>query len=103
MTILLISAGLTFAVGLLILRPFSVAGGRLPVLAHTTDDVRRRELLRQLRDLEDDLDAGKLTTADHARLRGPVEREAAAVLRRKAQGTADGAGTVMVAAAASAP
>jgi cytochrome c-type biogenesis protein CcmH/NrfG len=103
MTILLISAGLTFAVGLVILRPFPVAGGRPHVLADTTDDVRRRELLRQLRDLDDDLDAGKLTTADHARLRGPVEREAAAVLRRKAHRTADGAGTATVAATASGP
>jgi Flp pilus assembly protein TadD len=94
MTVVLISGGLTFVVGLLILRPFSVTGGRLHVRAHTPDDVRLRELLRQLRDLDDDLAAGKLTQADHVRLRGPVEREAGAVLRRKTQGPADGTGVV---------
>jgi cytochrome c-type biogenesis protein CcmH/NrfG len=90
MTVVLISGGLTFLVGLLILRPFSVSGGRPHAPAHTHDDDRRRELLRQLRDLDDDLAAGKLSQDDHARLRDPVEREAAAVLRRKAQGPAGG-------------
>jgi cytochrome c-type biogenesis protein CcmH/NrfG len=85
MTVVLISGGLTFLVGLLILRPFSVTDGRPRVRAHTSDDDRRRELLRQLRDLDDDLAAGKLTQDDHARLRDPVERETAAVLDRKAQ------------------
>ena len=85
MTVVLISGGLTFLVGLLILRPFSVTDGRLRARAHTPDDDRRRELLRQLRDLDDDLAAGKLTQDDHARLRDPVEREAAAVRGRKAQ------------------
>jgi hypothetical protein len=88
MTVVLLSGGLTFLVGLLILRPFSVAGSRLRVRAHAPDDDRRRELLRQLRDLDDDLAAGKLTRDDHARLRDPVEREAATVLGRKAGGTA---------------
>ena len=91
MTVVLISGGLTFVVGLLILRPFSATDGRLHVRAHTPDDDRRRELLRQLRDLDDDLAAGKLTQADHARLRDPVEREAAAVLRSKPQRPAGGA------------
>jgi cytochrome c-type biogenesis protein CcmH/NrfG len=85
MTVVLISGGLTFLVGLLILRPFSVTDGRLRVRANAPDDDRRRELLRQLRDLDDDLAAGKLTQDDHARLRDPVEREAAAVLGHKAQ------------------
>jgi len=91
MTVVLISGGLTFVVGLLILRPFSAPDGRLHVRAHTPDDDRRRELLRQLRDLDDDLAAGKLTQADHARLRDPVEREAAAVLRSRPQRPAGGA------------
>ena len=90
MTVVLISGGLTFLVGLLILRPYSPTGGRLHVRAHAPDDDRRRELLRQLRDLDDDLAAGKLTSDDHARLRDPVEREAAAVLGRKAQRPAVG-------------
>ena len=45
------------------------------------DADRRRVLLRQLRDLDDDLAAGKLDEQDHRRLREPVEREAAAALR----------------------
>jgi len=94
MTVVLISGGLTFLVGLLILRPFSVAGGRLDVRAHTPDDNRRRELLRQLRDLDDDLAAGKLTQDDHIRLRDPVEREAAAFLGRKARRPARSTGAV---------
>ena len=94
MTVVLISGGLTFVVGLLILRPFSVTGGRLHVRAYAPDDDRRRELLRQLRDLDDDLAAGKLTQADHVRLRDPVERAAAAVLRRKTQGQATGTAVV---------
>ena len=91
MTVVLLSGGLTFVVGLLILRPFSATDDRLHVRARTPDDDRRRKLLRQLRDLDDDLAAGKLTQADHARLRDPVEREAAAVLRSKPQRPAGGA------------
>jgi tetratricopeptide (TPR) repeat protein len=47
----------------------------------TDDGDRRRALLRQLRDLDDDLAAGKLTESDHRRHRDPIEREAAALLR----------------------
>jgi cytochrome c-type biogenesis protein CcmH len=83
MIAILIVAGLTFVVGLLVLRPFAAARGPRQIRIQTSDEVRRRELLRQLRDLDDDLAAGKLTDADHARLRQPVEREAAAVLRRR--------------------
>lgn len=90
MTAVLITGGLTFVVGLLILRPFSAKRGLLHVRAHDPDDDRRRELLRQLRDLDDDLAAGKLTQADHVRLRDPVEREAAAVLLRKTRVPAGG-------------
>jgi len=92
MTVVIIAGALTFVVGLLIMRPFSVKAGRPQVPGHDPDDDRRRELLRQLRDLDDDLAAGKLTAGDHIRLREPVEREAAAVLRRKAQGPAGEAG-----------
>ena len=44
------------------------------------DEERRTELMRQLRDLDEDLAAGKLPVEDHERLRGPLAREAAAVL-----------------------
>jgi len=81
MTAVLISGGLTFVVGLLILGPLSITG-RLRERAHTRDDIRLRELLRQLRDLDDDLAAGKLTAEDHDRFRGVVEREAAALMDR---------------------
>lgn len=40
----------------------------------------RRELLKQLRDLDDDLAHGKISEADHRRLRDPVELAAAAAL-----------------------
>jgi len=95
MTVVVISGGLTFVIGLLILRPLSATDGRLRLRARAPDDDRGRELLRQLRDLDDDLAAGKLTADDHVRLRDPVEREAAAVLHRKTQGPTGetGAGT----------
>jgi cytochrome c-type biogenesis protein CcmH/NrfG len=94
MTVVLISGGLTFVVGLLIFRPFSVTSGRPHARAHNPDDDRRRALLRQLRDLDDDLAAGKLTQGDHVRLRDPVEREAAAVLHRRTQRPAGGTAVV---------
>ena len=37
MTLVLLSGGFTFAIGMLILRPFSITGGRLQVRAHTPD------------------------------------------------------------------
>jgi tetratricopeptide (TPR) repeat protein len=50
---------------------------------------RRRALLRQLRDLDDDLAAGKLTEEDHRRLREPIEYAAAtAETGRRRDGTA---------------
>ena len=41
-----------------------------------------RSLLRQLRDLDDDLAAGRVLEADHHRLRSDLERQAAEALRR---------------------
>ena len=90
MTIVLLVAGLAFAVGLLVLRPFAVAwpgGARRAAACRVPGpaDDQRRELLRQLRDLDDDLAAGKLSGDDHERLRRPVERAAAAVLTSAAK------------------
>jgi len=82
MIIVIITGVLTFAVGLLIMRPLAAGGHRPPDRAATAGDTRRRELLRQLRDLDDDLADGKLAEDDHARLRAPVAREAAALLSR---------------------
>jgi hypothetical protein len=82
MIVVLVIGVLTFAAGFVILRPFSDAHRRSQARVPASGEVRRRELLRQLRDLDDDLAAGKLTAADHDRLAGPVEREAAAILRR---------------------
>lgn len=56
--------------------------------AGTPDTPTPLHLLRQLRDLDDDLAAGRILEVDHQRLRGALEREAAAALR------ADGAATV---------
>jgi cytochrome c-type biogenesis protein CcmH/NrfG len=92
MTVAIIAGVLTFVVGLLILYPFWGKPGRPQVQGHDPDDDRRRALLRQLRDLDDDLAAGKLAAGDHTRLREPLERAAAATLRRKAQGPAGGIG-----------
>jgi cytochrome c-type biogenesis protein CcmH/NrfG len=94
MTVVVISGGLTFVIGLLILRPLWATDGRLQLRARAPDDDRGRELLRQLRDLDDDLAAGKLTADDHVRLRDPVEREAATALSRKTQGLAGETGAV---------
>jgi hypothetical protein len=85
MTIVLLAGGLSFAVGLLVLRPFAPArvgqpAARTGVRAPDPAADESRELLRQLRDLDDDLAAGKLTADDHERLRTPVERAAVAVL-----------------------
>jgi tetratricopeptide repeat protein len=94
MTIVLLIGGLAFGVGLLVLRPFAAAGppraagqvgGRSRDQAAGPAADRQRELLRQLRDLDDDLAAGKLSAGDHERLRWPVERAAAAVLTSPAK------------------
>jgi cytochrome c-type biogenesis protein CcmH/NrfG len=92
MTVVIIAGALTFVVGLLILGPFPGKAGRPQARGHDPDDDRRHMLLRQLRDLDDDLAAGKLAVGDHTRLREPVEREAAAALSRRAQGPAGGVG-----------
>ncbi|MFE9694541.1 tetratricopeptide repeat protein [Micromonospora sp. NPDC005806] len=95
MIAVLIIGGLAVVVGLLILHPSFSARGYRHIRTRTSNEVRYRELLRQLRDLDDDLAAGKLTDVDHVLLRRPVEREAAAVLRRiKTQGRAAGSGDV---------
>ena len=99
MIAVLVIGVLTFAAGFVILRPFSAAYRQSRARVPVSDEARRRELLRQLRDLDDDLTAGKLSGADHDRLAGPVEREAAAILRRAkgrggAAGTRGGAATI---------
>ena len=65
---------------LAILLPF-LSGSRSRELGVADpDEDLRGELLRQLRDLDEDLAEGKILETDHRRLREPVEREAAAVL-----------------------
>jgi len=90
MTVVIIAGALTFTLGLLILGPFPGKAGRPLAQGDDPEEDHRRALLRQLRDLDDDLAAGKLTEADRVRLRDPVERETAAVLQRKTQGPAAG-------------
>ncbi len=88
MTAVIVIGVLASAAGFVILRPFSGGFRQSRARVPASGEARRRELLRQLRDLDDDLAAGKLSAADHDRLAGPVEREAAAVLRRPRGGAA---------------
>jgi len=62
-----------------IVRPFLTARSTPDVVppSETASDA----LLRQLRDLEDDLARGTVSEADYVRLRGPLERQAAEALR----------------------
>jgi hypothetical protein len=55
-----------------------------------------RSLLRQLRDLDDDLAAGRLLEADHQRLRSDLERQAADALRRDGSTAGGSRGPVAV-------
>jgi hypothetical protein len=83
MIAILVAGALAALSVLMILRPF--ASTRYPARARPDADPesdRGGELLRQLRDLDEDLAAGKLDEDDHRRMRGPVERQAAQVLRR---------------------
>ncbi|HEX3650260.1 MAG TPA: tetratricopeptide repeat protein, partial [Pseudonocardiaceae bacterium] len=82
MIVTLVVVALACLAGLAVLRPF--AGGRSGALHADVDpdEDLRRGLLRQLRDLDNDREAGKLTEDEHRALRVPVETEAVAVLRR---------------------
>lgn len=82
MIITLVVVVLACLAGLAVLRPF--AGGKAGALHADVDpdEDLRQGLLRQLRDLDNDLEAGKLTDEEHRTLRAPVETEAIAVLRR---------------------
>jgi tetratricopeptide (TPR) repeat protein len=83
MTTNLVAAGLASLCVLLVLRPF--ANTRHPDLALPQtgpENDHATELVRQLRDLDEDLEAGKLDVDEHRRIRGPVEQQAAMVLRR---------------------
>jgi tetratricopeptide (TPR) repeat protein len=64
-----------------VLRPFGPRGAVvLERLADPLDD-ERRSLLRSLRDLDAERDAGQLSVADHAALRAETEARAVALLR----------------------
>lgn len=68
--------------GLAVLRPFTAGRpGALHADADPDEDLRRA-LLRQLRDLDDDLASGRVGADEHRALRSPLETEAIAVLRR---------------------
>jgi cytochrome c-type biogenesis protein CcmH/NrfG len=80
--ITLVVVALAGLAGLAVLRPFTVGrSGALHFDADPDEDLRRG-LLRQLRDLDNDLAVGKLTEEEHRAMRAPVETEAVAVLRR---------------------
>ena len=82
MSVTLVVVVLACLAGLAVLRPFTVGrSGALHADVDADEDLRRA-LLRQLRDLDDDLAGGKLTAEEHRALRAPVETQAIAVLRR---------------------
>lgn len=82
MIVTLVVVVLACLAGLAVLRPFTVGrSGALHADVDADEDLRRA-LLRQLRDLDDDLAGGKLTAEEHRALRAPVETQAIAVLRR---------------------
>lgn len=82
MIITLVVVALAILAGLAVLRPFAAGrSGALHADADPDEDLRHG-LLRQLRDLDNDLAAGKLSEEEHRALRAPVETEAIAVLRR---------------------
>jgi tetratricopeptide (TPR) repeat protein len=62
-----------------LVRPFLVAR-RDAAREPTTSAAESRSLLRQLRDLDDDLAAGRIAELDHRRLRSGLEAQAAAAL-----------------------
>lgn len=79
----LLAAALASLSVLVILRPLALGRAR-PVMPADTEAEARDRMLRQLRDLDEDLAANKLDPKDHARLREPVERAAAEMLRTHA-------------------
>ncbi|HEX3592323.1 MAG TPA: tetratricopeptide repeat protein [Pseudonocardiaceae bacterium] len=82
MIITLVVVALACLAGLAVLRPFAAGrSGALHADADPDEDLRHG-LLRQLRDLDNDLAVGKLSEEEHRALRAPVETEAISVLRR---------------------
>ncbi len=82
MIVTLVVLALACLAGLAVLRPFAAGrSGALHADADPDEDLRHA-LLRQLRDLDNELSAGKLTDEEHRALRAPVEAEAVTVLRR---------------------
>jgi hypothetical protein len=81
MIVVLLAGSLVALSVLAVLRPFT-SGRVRPLTATDADHELRARLLRQLRDLDDDLACGKLTHEDHRRLRAPLEARTADVLHR---------------------
>lgn len=82
MILALFVGGLGAVLVAVVVRPLLTVGTRGPVVPGTSDATdQRRVLLRQLRDLDDDLAAGKLSDADHRRLRRGLEHQVRAAIR----------------------
>lgn len=81
MIVVLLAGALVTLSVLTVLRPFT-SGRVRPLTGTDADQELRVGLLRQLRDLDDDLACGKLTREDHLRLRAPLEARTADVLHR---------------------
>lgn len=85
MTLALVAGAICAVAAFLLARPFLAAppaSGRASVVPPGDG---RRHLLRQVRDLDDDLAAGKLTAAEHVRLRNALEAQLAPMLRDAAR------------------
>jgi cytochrome c-type biogenesis protein CcmH/NrfG len=80
--ITLVVVALAILAGLAVLRPFTAGRSSALHADADPDEDLRRGLLRQLRDLDIELAAGKLSDEEHRALRAPVEAEAVVVLRR---------------------
>jgi cytochrome c-type biogenesis protein CcmH/NrfG len=80
MTFAVLLGTLCTLVAAALVAPF-LGTGRARTLPPAEGTESSRSLLRRLRDLDDDLAAGRVLEADHHRLRGDLERQAADALR----------------------
>jgi cytochrome c-type biogenesis protein CcmH/NrfG len=81
MTFAVLLGALCTLIAAALVAPFLGAGRRASTFPLADRTESARPLLRRLRDLDDDLASGRVREADHLRLRGDLERQAADALR----------------------
>lgn len=90
MTLALVAGAVCAIAASLLVRPFlSPARDPAPAAPAVPPADERRQLLRQVRDLDEDLATGKLTRVEHVRLRSALEAELAPLLRDAARSSAE--------------